>query len=294
MPRLLERRKPGLCLSWHTREDIPVARRCPNSWPSPSVHRTHRSVRTPSVRGLPRRRGPARFPALPAAWRAEPPGPGDGRQIATISIPSIELFLTTSGTAPVLLLDCVVAASARASRYHSPITSVSNLVSMSIIYRALAMGIVQVPSETRCASPLTPESVSRFRSTRRARPSDRSRHPPWPCWCHEDVQIEVSLGLNLAPSSHASGVPLDALRTLLVGVDDLLDMLVGQVVLSRAPLEVLGRVDEQDIIGLLALLQDEDADRDSGRVEQVRRQGDNGVDVPVVRKKTSCERGAII
>ena len=31
----------------------------------------------------------------------------------------------------------------------------------SITYWALAMGIVQVPSETRCASPLTPESVSR-------------------------------------------------------------------------------------------------------------------------------------
>ena len=35
----------------------------------------------------------------------------------------------------------------------------------SITYRALAMGIVQVPSETRCASPLTPESVSRSRPT---------------------------------------------------------------------------------------------------------------------------------
>ena len=35
----------------------------------------------------------------------------------------------------------------------------------SITYWALAMGIVQVPSETRCASPLTPESVSRSRPT---------------------------------------------------------------------------------------------------------------------------------
>ncbi len=35
----------------------------------------------------------------------------------------------------------------------------------SITYWVLAMGIVQVPSETRCASPLTPESVSRSRPT---------------------------------------------------------------------------------------------------------------------------------
>ena len=81
-----------------------------------------------------------------------------------------------------------------------------------------------------------------------------------------DVQIAV-VGLNLV-YLHASGVPLDALRTLLVGVDDLLDMLVGQVVLPLALLEMLGRVDEQDVIGLFALLQDEDADRDAGRVEQ--------------------------
>ena len=86
------------------------------------------------------------------------------------------------------------------------------------------------------------------------------------------LQSLVSISFIL----HASGVPLDALRTLLVGVDDLLDMLVGQVVLPLAPLEMLGRVDEQDIIGLLALLQDEDKDRDAGRVEQVRRQADDG------------------
>ena len=35
----------------------------------------------------------------------------------------------------------------------------------SITYWALAMGIAQVPSETRCASPLSPESVPRSRPT---------------------------------------------------------------------------------------------------------------------------------
>ena len=57
-----------------------------------------------------------------------------------------------------------------------------------------------------------------------------------------------------------------------------------QVVLPLALLEMLGRVDEQDIIGLLALLQDEDADRDAGRVEQIRQKADDGVDVPVVKE----------
>ena len=60
-------------------------------------------------------------------------------------------------------------------------------------------------------------------------------------------------------------------------------MLAGQVVLPLALLEMLGRVDEQDVIGLLALLQDEDTDRDAGRVEQIRRQTDDGVYVPVVK-----------
>ena len=51
----------------------------------------------------------------------------------------------------------------------------------STTYCPLAMGIVQVPSETRCASPLTPESVSRSRPTPYARPTDRSRPPARPC-----------------------------------------------------------------------------------------------------------------
>ena len=57
-----------------------------------------------------------------------------------------------------------------------------------------------------------------------------------------DVQVAV-VGLNLL-YLHASGVPLDVLGTLLVGVDDLLYMLVVQVVLPLAFLEMLGRVDE--------------------------------------------------
>ena len=94
-----------------------------------------------------------------------------------------------------------------------------------------------------------------------------------------DVQVKV-VGLNLV-HLHAPSVPLDVLRTLQVGVDDRLDVLVGQVVLSLPLLEFFGRVDEQNIIRLLALFQDENADRDTGRVEQVRRKADDGVDMPV-------------
>ncbi len=50
-----------------------------------------------------------------------------------------------------------------------------------ITLQAPAMGIVQVPSETRCASPLTPESASRSRPTPCAWPTDRSRPHPSPC-----------------------------------------------------------------------------------------------------------------
>ena len=105
-----------------------------------------------------------------------------------------------------------------------------------------------------------------------------------------DIQIEV-VGLDLI-HLHSSGVPLDALRSLPVSVDDFLDMLVSKIVLSLPFLEMPGCVDEQDIIGLLALLQNEDADRNAGRVEQVRRQADNGVDVPVVEQLVADPRFA--
>ena len=49
-------------------------------------------------------------------------------------------------------------------------------------------------------------------------------------------------------------------------------------------LEVLGGVDEQHVVRLLALLQHEDADWDARRVEQVRRQADHGIDVSVLEQ----------
>jgi hypothetical protein len=47
--------------------------------------------------------------------------------------------------------------------------------------RPLVERPVQVPSEIRCASPLTPESASRFRPTPYAWPPDLSGPPPRPC-----------------------------------------------------------------------------------------------------------------
>ena len=59
---------------------------------------------------------------------------------------------------------------------------------------------------------------------------------------------------------------------------------VRQLVLAFAFLEVLGGVDEEHVVRLLALLQHEDADRDAGGVEQVGGQADDGIDVPVVQQ----------
>lgn len=97
-----------------------------------------------------------------------------------------------------------------------------------------------------------------------------------------DVQIEF-VGLDLL-HRHAPRVALHLLRALLVCGDDLGDVLLGQLVLALALQEMLGGVDEQHVVGLFALLQHEDANRDAGRIEQVRRQADHGVDVPVFQQ----------
>jgi hypothetical protein len=60
--------------------------------------------------------------------------------------------------------------------------------------------------------------------------------------------------------------------------------LLAQLVLALAFHEVLGGVDEEHVVGLLALLEHEDADRDAGGVEEVRGQADDGVDVAVLEQ----------
>ena len=44
---------------------------------------------------------------------------------------------------------------------------------------------------------------------------------------------------------------------------------------------MLGSIDEQHVVRLLALFQHQDADRDAGGIEQVGRQADHGIDVAV-------------
>ena len=63
------------------------------------------------------------------------------------------------------------------------------------------------------------------------------------------------------------------------------EMFLGrELVLALALHEVLGGVDEEHVVGLLALLEHEDADRDAGGVEEVRGQADHGVDVAVLEQ----------
>ena len=61
-------------------------------------------------------------------------------------------------------------------------------------------------------------------------------------------------------------------------------MRIRQLVLALAFDEVLSRVDEQHVVGLLALLQHQDAHRDAGGIKQVRWQANHGVDVAVFQQ----------
>ena len=65
-------------------------------------------------------------------------------------------------------------------------------------------------------------------------------------------------------------------------VKDLLLVLSVELVLVADVSELGGRINEQDLVVLLGLLQHDDAGRDRGAEEEVWRQLDNGVDVVVV------------
>ena len=69
--------------------------------------------------------------------------------------------------------------------------------------------------------------------------------------------------------------------TRLVGLDDLVDMLGLELVLPFSFLKVLGGVDEENIVRLFALLEHQDTHGNTGGVEEVGRQSDDGVDVAV-------------
>ncbi len=101
-------------------------------------------------------------------------------------------------------------------------------------------------------------------------------------YCRADVAGDVQVKVVLLDLLHAHPPRVTRLlRAVLVGVDDLGDVFRAQLVLLFALHKMLGGVDKEHVVGLLALLEHENADRDAGGVEEVRRQADDGVDVAV-------------
>lgn len=96
-----------------------------------------------------------------------------------------------------------------------------------------------------------------------------------------DVEVEVFF-LDFG-HLHAAGVA-GFYFSELVGVDNLVDVVLAQLALAFAFFEVLGGVDEEDVVGFLARFEDEDADGDAGGVEEVGGQADDGVDVAVLEQ----------
>src|ERR1043166_4447195 len=68
---------------------------------------------------------------------------------------------------------------------------------------------------------------------------------------------------------------------MLVGVDDLFYVLIEQAVLAFAFFKVLGGVDKENVVGLFAFLEDEDANRNAGGVKEIRGKADDRIDVAV-------------
>ena len=85
--------------------------------------------------------------------------------------------------------------------------------------------------------------------------------------------VEVEIVLFDLHHLHPTGVARLFFAEL-IGLDDFGDVLGIELVLAFAFFEVLGSVDEEHVVGLLALLEDEDADRDAGGIEQIGGQAD--------------------
>ena len=82
--------------------------------------------------------------------------------------------------------------------------------------------------------------------------------------------------------------------SVLVSVDDLGDVLFRQLVLPFPFFEMLGGVDEEDILRFFALLEHEDANGDTGRVEQVGGQTYHGVNVAARVDRHSCTASLLL
>ena len=74
------------------------------------------------------------------------------------------------------------------------------------------------------------------------------------------------------------------LSPILIGFNNFLDVRWQQRVLALARLIELGRVDEQDIVRALTLLENQNANGDPSGIEELGRQADNSVDVSVLQQ----------
>ncbi|MNE91370.1 hypothetical protein D3C80_1889720 [compost metagenome] len=70
----------------------------------------------------------------------------------------------------------------------------------------------------------------------------------------------------------------------LICIDDFADMLFCKLVLALTLRKVLRRIDEENIIRFLTLLQHKYADGDAGRIEQVRGKADDCIYVTVLQE----------
>jgi hypothetical protein len=86
-----------------------------------------------------------------------------------------------------------------------------------------------------------------------------------------DIEIEVIL-LDFRHVNTAGITRM--LRTLTIRVDDIVDVLWQEAILTFSLFEVLGRIYEKHVVGPLTLLQHQNAHRDVGGVEQVGWQAD--------------------
>ena len=70
----------------------------------------------------------------------------------------------------------------------------------------------------------------------------------------------------------------------MVGLNNFIDIILPQTVLAFAFFEVFAGVDKEDVIGLFAFFEHQNADRNTGREKEVGRQTDDGVDVAVLEQ----------
>ncbi len=71
---------------------------------------------------------------------------------------------------------------------------------------------------------------------------------------------------------------------LFIGTNDLADVLLAELILPFALIELIGCINEQNIIRLLALLEHENADRDARGIEEIGWQADYGIDMAVFQQ----------